>query len=149
MGKFDPDAFLHETYEDSASTQETPLPEGEYQAIVSKVEPPFQTDNGYVLQKVQFRVDHPELEEELGRKISTARLTIFLDLTESGSLDFGNGKNVGLGRLRSALGQNEAGVPWSPAQMEGNNATIRVKHTPDKNDPEIIYTDVRGVSAPA
>jgi hypothetical protein len=149
MTGFDPDAFMHETYTEAASTRETPLPEGEYLGTISKVTPPRQTNNGYVLQEIHFRVDHPELEEELGRSVSTARHTLFLDMTDSGSLDLSSGKNIGLGRLRAALGQNEPGEPWSPSQMEGQQATIRVKHTPDKNNPEVIYTDVRGVSAPA
>lgn len=146
MSGFDPDAFLHETYTDATATREVPLPEGEYLGTISKVNPPRQTQNGYVLMEVNFLVDHPELSDELGREKSTARYTVFLDMTSEGALDFGAGKNVNLGRLRSAVGQNVAGEPWSPSQLEGQQAMIRVKHTPDKNDPEIVYTDVRGVS---
>jgi len=148
MSGFDPETYMHEEYTESTSTRQTPLPEDEYLGTVTKVETPFKTTNGYWLQKCHFRVDHPELTEELGRKASTVRLTLFLDLTASGSLDFSTGKNIGLGRLRAALGQNEAGEPWSPSYMEGNQAMIRVKHTPDKDDPEKIYEEVRGVSRP-
>lgn len=146
---FDPDQFMHETYTDANATREAPLPEGEYLGTISKVNPPRQTQNGYVLMEVNFLVEHPELSDEIGRTKSTARYTIFLDMTDKGTLDFGNGKNVNLGRLRSAVGQNEPGQPWSPSQLEGQQATIRVKHTADKNNPEIIYTDVRGVSKAA
>ena len=145
---FDPETYMSDTYNESTSTRQVPLPEDEYLGTVSKVEPPFKTQNGYVLQKVHFRVDHPELADELSRKASTVRLTLFLDFTDSGSLDFAIGKNIGLGRLREALGQNEPGEPWSPSSMEGNQAMIRVKHTPDKDDPEKIYEEVRGVSRP-
>jgi hypothetical protein len=144
---FDPDSFLHETYTEANATQQAPLPEGEYVATISKVNPPRQTETGYVLMEVQCTVEHPELADELGRLSSTVRYTLFLDMTESGNLDFGQGKNVSLGRLRSAVGQNEPGEPWSPSQLEGQSLNVRVKHTPNKNDPEIIYADVRGVSA--
>ncbi len=148
MSGFDPETYMNETYNESTSTRQVPLPEDEYLGVVTKVDDPFKTQNGYWLQKIGFRVDHPELADELGRKASTVRLTLFLDLTASGSLDFGTGKNIGLGRLREALGQNEPGEPWSPSSMEGNQAMIRVKHTPDKDDPEKIYEEVRGVSRP-
>lgn len=147
MPDFDPDSFMHQTYTEANATREAPLPEGEYQGTISKVNPPRQTQNGYVLMEVHFLVEHPELKDELGRDKSTARYTLFLDMTRDGALDFGPGKNVSLGRLRTAVGQNIAGEPWSPSQLEGQQANIRVKHTPDKNDPEIVYTDVRGVSA--
>ena len=72
----------------------------------------------------------------------TVRQTIWLDLTESGSLDFGKGRNVGLGRLRDALGQNETGKPWQPGMMVGGVAKIKVTHSIDKRDNETIQANV-------
>ena len=40
----------------------------------------------------------------------------------------GKGKNVALGRLREALGQNTPGKPWSFGMLVGQVAKVAVKH---------------------
>ena len=58
----------------------------------------------------------------------TVTQSILLDLTEDGSgLDMGKGKNIGLGQIRTALSQNEAGAEWSPSMISGQPAKIQVK----------------------
>ena len=52
---------------------------------------------------------------------------MFLDMDENGDLELGKGKNVDLGRLREALGQNTGGN-WSPSQLVGSSATIHVSN---------------------
>jgi hypothetical protein len=68
--------------------------------------------------------------------------SLMLDMTESGALAVGTNKNVNLGRLREALGQNVSGRPWSPNMLQGQVARISVKHRlwEDKT-----FAEVKGV----
>jgi hypothetical protein len=78
------------------------------------------------------------------------RQSIFLDLVEErsdpnfGNLDFSEGRNIALGRLRSALGQNNQGEPWSPAMLGGKSAIISVRDGRPSKDGR-IYEEVHGV----
>lgn len=146
MSSFDPDTFLNTTYEGELDTRRVPLPVDDYVATILEVNPGT-TPRGTAYMEILWEVDHAELASELGRPKSRVRQTVWLDLTESGDLDFGRGKNIMLGRLREAVGQNAPGQPWSPAQLVGQAARVRVKHRPDKNDPEVVYEEVSGVSA--
>ena len=60
------------------------------------------------------------------------KLSLFCDVNvdEAGnvvSLAYGPGKNVGLGRLREALGQNSPTKKWSWKHLEGVAAKIKVE----------------------
>ncbi|MGH2638967.1 MAG: hypothetical protein ACRDF4_06765, partial [Rhabdochlamydiaceae bacterium] len=70
----------------------------------------------------------------------------FLELTSSGAIDFGKGKNVGLGRLREALGQNKIGKPWSFNMIRGSLAWGFVDPEPDAEDPLTVRNIVKRVS---
>jgi len=146
MSTFDPDTFLHTEYEGQLDTRRVPLPEGEYVGVIADINP-GSTPKGTAFMEVRWDIEHPELEGEIGRPRSQVRQTVWLDLTEAGDLDFGKGKNIQLGKLRAAVGQNAPGQPWSPSQLVGQSARVRVKHRPDKNDSEIVYEEVSGVSA--
>jgi len=54
------------------------------------------------------------------------------------------GKNVGLGRLREAIGKNEGA--FSFRDLVGQIAQLRVKHRMNGED---TYAEVRGVKAAA
>lgn len=147
---FDPNLFVQATVEGVLSTQYTAVPEGEYQAIVKEVKGRMAKDSAVL--DVSWIIDDESVRELTGMDEPTVRQTIFLDVTETG-LDLGKGKNVQLGRLREALGQN-TGAAWSPAHMEGKVATILVTQrvvTTDKDGrilPESehrTYNDVKGV----
>jgi len=79
------------------------------------------------------------------------RQSIFLDLIEDptdpnyANIDFSEGKNIALGRLRTALGQNNAGEAWSPSMLGGKSAVISVRDgRPNPKDGR-IYEEVHGV----
>lgn len=56
---------------------------------------------------------------------------------------FGNYKNVKLGMLREAVGQNKPGAPWSLRMLEGAGPLlIRVDHDPDSPDKDNPYIRV-------
>lgn len=141
---FDPDAFLSEETKGSNSTSLIPLPEKEVPGVVTKVE--ARTFGEYAVLDVHWEVDDVECSEMRGGKAPTVRQTIFLDISETGGLDMSEGKNIGLGRLRKAVGQNGKGA-WSPTQLEGETALIKITQTPNKEDPSIVYNNVGGVTA--
>lgn len=149
MSVFNPDTFLDQQFTEANSTQMVPVPVGEYTAVIkdvkarqwqSKKDPSIA---GLTLD-ITWDVDSPEVRELLGRETVTVKQGIMLDLTDSGGLDFGKGRNVGLGRLREALDLNTPGQAFSFAQLPGRVAKISVSH---RIDGEQIYTDVKGVAA--
>ena len=75
------------------------------------------------------------------------RQDIWLDLDESGRIAQGKNKNVRLGRVRSAVGQNTDGQPWSPSQLRGAGPVlIMVGHRYNKETGEGPYSDVKRIT---
>ena len=144
MSLFDPESFLSTTYNESTSTEFVPVPEGEYYAVATAVMPrEVQTKSGpRVVLEVTWTIQG-DLSESTGREVNTVKQGIFLDLTDRGHLDFSKGRNIRLGRLRDALGQNEDGKPWSPRDIIGKAARISVTHRMQGSD---IYADVGEVA---
>jgi hypothetical protein len=136
---FDPNMFLNSEVTGEMETQYSPIPEGEYNAFIEKVEPRV-TTTGRAIMDVHWKVDAPGNEEANERQV---RQSIFLDLTEQGTLDRGKNKNVQLGRLRDALSQNGP-QPWNPGMLSGGVAKVLVKHR--AGDDGAIFTDVKGVT---
>lgn len=143
---FNPDLFMQTTVEDANSTTLNPVPEGEYAGVIKKTETRVVGQNARVVMDVTWGIDDPSVVAATGIESPTVRQSIWLDVTEQGGLDMGSGKNVGLGRLREALGQNVKGKPWSPANLVGSPAKVKVTHTADKNDSSIIYANVSAVT---
>ena len=145
MSTFNPETFLNTETEEANATTYTPVPEGEHQASIKTIKPRVLTDGRAVLD-VTWVVDSEEARNETGMAEPTVRQTLWLDTTESGGLDFGKGKNVGLGRLRDALGQNVSGKPWAPGMLIGGVAIVKVGHSIDKRDGVTINADVKAVT---
>jgi hypothetical protein len=146
---FDPKAFLETSTTEANDTKIVPVPVGEYMAIISKVEArPWQsrTDSskaGLALD-ITWDIDDQGVRQLLGRDTVTCKQGIMLDLTESGGLDMGKGRNVSLGRVREAVGLNIPGVPFSPMQLAGRGpAKVKVEH---RVDGENIYAEVKQVA---
>ena len=79
----------------------------------------------------------------------SVRQSIFIDMESDGRIALGENRNVKLGKLREALGQNNAGA-WAPRMLVGAGpVTIKTINKPDKNDPETIYSNVQRVAAAA
>lgn len=85
--------------------------------------------------KWEIQDETGELQKAISRKPVITQ-SIMLDITTEGALDMGKGKNVNLGRLREALGQNKDGQPWQPAMLIGGMARIYVKHSINKKTGE-------------
>ena len=147
---FDPQQFLNSTIEESNSTEMVPVPEGELLAIADKVDcvtwsSKDGSSSGLKLRVIWDIQDEPT-KQLLGRSKVTCAQDIMLDLTETGQLDMGKGKNVGLGRLRSAVDLNTPGQPFSFPMIQGRMATVSVKH---RIYQDAIFAEVKGVTKAA
>jgi len=150
------DALLTQTVDASMSTSMTPCPEGEWQAMVDDItENNFRTierDDGSEVQIFQpmFVVTDQKAIDAVGReKLVVPHKGIFLDFDDDGStLSTGKDKNVKLGQMREACGQNKR-KGWNISKLAGAGPImILVKHRiPDPMDPETKYAEVRRVSA--
>lgn len=151
MSQFDPNTFLEMTTMDSNSTVQTPVPVGEYLAVVEKIEarPWKKKDDpsvGGMALDITWNIDDAGVKQLLEREKVTVKQGIMLDMTETGGLDMGKGKNVGLGRLRAAMDLNNAGQPFGFKMLEGRMARVAVSHRIDDKDPEKIYAEVKAVA---
>jgi len=148
MSTFDANNFQNAQFTEASSTDFTPVPEGEFTAVVDK-QAIRTTTKGQVLLDLTWKIDDADVAKETGMANPTVRQSIFLDVTDAGGLEFGKGKNVSLGRLREALGQNQNGKPWSFGMLLGQVATVRVKHRLVRDEAtgeDRTYTDIAGVA---
>ena len=145
---FSPEQFLDMQVTESNDTKTIPVPVGEYTAVAeevkcrqwqSKKDPSM---SGLALD-IKWSIDDAAVKELLGRDKVTVNQGIMLELTDSGGLDMGKGRNIGLGRLREALGLNAPGQPFSFMMVSGSVAKISVSH---RIDGENIYAEVKGVA---
>ena len=107
MGMFDANALMHAQIEEASSTEFVPPPEGEFTGIAGDAEiNEWKSRDGEkqgLRLDIKWEIDDAGVKQLLERDKVTVKQSIMLDLTESGGLDMGKGKNVNLGRLRSAL----------------------------------------------
>lgn len=145
---FSPEQFLDMQVTESNDTKTIPVPVGEYTAVAEEVKcRQWQSKKdpsmaGLALD-IKWSIDDSAVKELLGRDKVTVNQGIMLDLTDSGGLDMGKGRNIGLGRLREALGLNAPGQPFSFMMVSGRVAKISVSH---RIDGENIYAEVKGVA---
>ncbi len=145
---FNPDQFLDMQVTEANSTETTPVPEGEYVAVVDEVKcRQWQKKDdpsvaGLALD-IKWSIDDANVKELLGRQTVSVTQGIMLDLTESGGLAMGKGQNVGLGRLRDAVGLNVAGQPFAFSMLTGRVAKVMVKHRVYEDK---IFAEVKAVA---
>jgi hypothetical protein len=144
MSTFDPDLFMNSQTTEANDTTFAPVPVGTYQAAIAKVEPRLANDKPVL--EVTWNINDQTARDATGLETPTVRQTIWLDVNASGGLDNGRGKNVGLGKLRAALNQNQAGQPWAPGMLIGQPASIQVTHRNGK-EPGQVFAQVGAVTA--
>lgn len=146
MSSFDPATFLNTEFDAPFDTTKIPCPEGEFQAMLKDFKVRV-TNGGLVVMDIFWVVMDEEAQEATGQAEPMVRQSVWLDVTESGALDGGKGKNVDLGKLRDALGQNQKGQTWTPGQLKGGVAVVKVVQSIDKRDNETVQADVKAVTA--
>ena len=147
-GMFSPEQFLDMQTTEANDTKLIPVPVGEYVAVIDEVKARSwkKKDDpsvGGLALDIVWAIDDEGVKSLLGRDKVTVKQGIMLDLTESGGLDMGKGKNVNLGKLREATGLNVPGQPFAASMLGGRLAKIRVEH---RVDGETIYSDVKAVT---
>ena len=147
-GMFSPEQFLDMQTTEANDTKLIPVPVGEYVAVIDEVKARSwkKKDDpsvGGLALDIVWAIDDEGVKSLLGRDKVTVKQGIMLDLTESGGLDMGKGKNVNLGKLREATGLNVPGQPFAASMLGGRLAKIRVEH---RVDGDTIYSDVKAVT---
>lgn len=144
---FDPQAFISASISSSNDTKVIPVPVGDYHGVIEKIAPrQWQSKDGSqtgIALDVFWLVEDAGVKEFLGRDTVTVRQGIMLDTTPSGGLDVSKGKNIGLGRLREAVGKNQDGQPFSFEMLPGLSARISVTHRIAGED---TFAEVKSVS---
>jgi hypothetical protein len=147
MSTFDPAAFMQTQFQGANSTQYKACPVGEYPAVVDKVTPREWTSkadpskSGVALDII-WSIDSPAIRADLGRDKVFVPQGIFLDLTPSGGLDLGEGKNVKLGQAREACGINDPNRAFALGDFVGKVARVKVEHEIYNNEPRAKVTGV-------
>lgn len=153
---FNVNDIANSTTQAAGDTTYEPIPQGVWRAVIKD----FKVDedqhekinNGepFARLTVSFAIDSQEVRDALEREEVTISRNYILDTVtdENGkdSLDFSKGKNVGLNRLRDALGQNVDGEAWSLGRIVGRPCVIEVSHSPRK-DGAGVYANVNDVAA--
>lgn len=147
---FDADSFIQSSVTESNDTKLIPCPIGEFQGIIDKVSArQWQSKDGSttgVALDVIWLVEDAGAKAITGRENLTVKQGVMLDTNPQGGLDMGQGKNIGLGRLREAVGKNAPGEPFSFAMLPGLMAKISVTHRPNEKDPESPFAEVKMVA---
>lgn len=130
---FDAQSFLDMQVTETNSTKKTPCPIGDWQAIADKVDvrswvkKDDPTVCGLALD-IQWSIEDQSVKAALEKDKVIVKQGIMLDLTDTGGLDMGKGKNIGLGRLREAIGCNQPGQSFSFSMITGRMAKVKVSH---------------------
>lgn len=143
---FDPDSFLNTDVTGEVSTEFTPIPVGEYPAVIEDVAAKEvvsqKTGQTYRFLEVRYAIDDAHVREVTGMDTPKTRQSISLDLTDAGTLDLSKGKNVNLGRLLEATGLN--GGKWNFQMLVGRSVKAAIKHR--TADDGQIYAEVKAVT---
>lgn len=135
MARFNAEQFLQADYTEALDTERTLFPQGE--CVAQKIESfkivppkPFTDKDGNEQDgspqleiTLLIRDDHAErirteLQYAPDRPIKFIH-RFFLEINGDGWLDFGPNKNLKLGQIRAALGQNTPGEPWNFGMLQG------------------------------
>ena len=152
---FDPQSFMEMSTDDEMDTSIPAITPADYAALIKKVTPhPLKDkDTGQTrTDTIRLQVDYLIVDDELkalrempeGVPVSDS---IFIEFTPEGGFATATGKNVRLGALREALGLNGAGFNLGLLNGAGP-LLIRIKNTPNEDDPEAEpYNNVQRVAA--
>lgn len=149
--EFDVNAFLNETIDATLDTEIIPIPEGEHMGQIGtgekdvNVATGVSTKNNKPWMRVDIRVKltDPNLAAQLQREEVNARYSVMIDLDDQGKFDTRPQRNVNIGKLRDAVGQNRPG-PWNFSMLKGQPIKVKIKHR--KADDGNTYSDVVSVT---
>lgn len=149
MTTFDETAFLNSTVDASFDTRRAPIPVGRYVGVIKDIKARANVQGRKDPTKSYNFLDYvitinltDEARSEMGTEAATLDrdYSLILDLTPAGTLDMSKGKNIGLGILREAVGQNVAGKSWNVRDPVGQMINVDISHrmTPDGDPVDFI-----------
>ncbi len=145
MSTFDPQAFLDAQTTETNDTRVLPCPVGEWPATIDSVDIKSgvgqKSGEPWTKLAVKWVIEGCPANQLAERDKIFTQQGVMLDLTESGGLDMGKGKNVQLGRLREAVGLNQPGQPFSFRMLIGRSAKVSVSHREYEGN---LYDEVKG-----
>lgn len=140
MSGFDFDVFFGQEITGAHETKFTPVPEGEYTGFIDEIAG-AEFGDSKVLQ-VTYMLTDERLKEELKMDKVTVRDTVFLEFESDGRLAFGKNKNIKLGKLREAAGQNTPGA-WNFRMLTGAGPfKLKISHRFDKKTGDGPFANV-------
>lgn len=144
---FDPGAFEAMSNE-TLSTSVMPIPAGEYNAQITdyKFRPgeSKKDKKPYLALDITYTImdDSGSLRQLLGREPKLTK-SIFIDQSSTGGLDMTKGKNVQLGRIREACGQNVPGQPWALPMLKGQLLRLNIVEEPSPDNPDDVFNGIK------
>ena len=140
---FDPNVFLNQELSGSSETKYTPIPEGEYKGYIDDLTMDSYEDTPILVVTYALLDDDGKLKTLLGLEKPTLQDRLFLDINPDGSIAFGPNKNVRLGRVREAVGQNDPKKKWQFNMLRGAGPVLlKVAHQYHKTTGEGPYARV-------
>lgn len=150
---FNADAFLNQTVEAVMDTFRVPFPAGDHddlQIKEVKINSGVNTKGqnvGKTWAQIELKLvsTDPNVRDEMkveGDQDAAVFYREFLDLDDNGNLDVRSGKNIKLGKIRKAVGQNTEEA-WSLINLRGAMIGARVKHK--LNESGDAYAEVSAV----
>lgn len=129
---FDPESFMNSEVTGAMETKFTPVPIGEHgPAFIDEVEAAKLGEAPGL--KIRWKIMDDALKTQMNVKDALVQQTIFLDFESNGALAFGTNKNVQLGALREALGQNGPEA-WTPRMLKGQGpCMLKIGHRMGKD----------------
>lgn len=150
MSSFNPEDFMTQTVDQPLDAERTLVPEGEYKMYIGDFDSnAFETFNftykrgpmaGQEGAMHKFTaplvIDDDKVKQALGTEQPRIFHQCTLDVDDQGQLQWGPNRNIALGQLRQAAGQNVAGQPWSINMLRGAGPFMgKVQHrTGKRND---------------
>jgi len=148
MTKFDPDAFMQETVDQPLAVDRTLCPEGEYRFTIDDfTSDAFQSiefeykrgpNAGQPGEMVKFGCPCILQDEKVAQDLGMTKVIVYKNCTldfdnATGKLAWGPNRNVDLGQLRNAVGQNAENTTWAPGNLRGAGPFMgRVEHRSGK-----------------
>lgn len=159
---FDPEKFMNSTVDQPFETERTLCPPGEYKMAIDDFTSEAFDSFEFEYRKGEragekgvihkFNVPIVVLDDKVAAHLEMDKVVVYktinLDLDEDGDLVWGKNKNIALGQLRNAVGQNAKG-PWSPSQLRGSKPFVgRVEHRRGKrkDGSEFVIAEVTTVA---
>lgn len=140
---FDPNVFLNQELSGASEVKYTPIPEGDYKGYIDDIGLDSYEDTPILVITYALLDDDNKLKTLLGLDKPTVQDRLFIDVNADGSIAFGPNKNVKLGRVREAVGQNDPKKKWQFNMLRGQGPVLlKITHTYNKTTGEGPYSRV-------